>query len=286
MISKISPHIRRIRNQMGASVWFGKHQFREHGYFPCRMETEVDRHEGFLTHIIQDLLAARTGTFIDVGANIGQTFAKVLNAERDRPYLGFEPQLTCCFNIEQFIRLNCLYNARIVPIALSDSNCALPFYSMSETDDLASLVNLNGQPKYKSVVQVRIGDEVLEEAGVRDICAIKVDVQGTELQVLHGLTRTLRKKRPPVIFEMLPNFSGVNKRVMHALEECEKNQMLADSLFEFFRDAGYEIFALNEKTGEKVKINCFELNDIANFIGRNYIAFPNRLSDNLNPQQF
>lgn len=56
----------------------------------------------------------------------------------------------------------------------------------------------------ETVIQTREGDEVLDELGISQISAIKIDVEGTELDVLLGLQKTLLSHRLPVIFEVLP----------------------------------------------------------------------------------
>jgi len=71
----------------------------------------------------------------------GQNLAKILSIDKDRPYLGFEPQLSCCFNADQFIKANDLVNARVLPIALSDGNRLMSFFSNGETDECASLID-------------------------------------------------------------------------------------------------------------------------------------------------
>jgi len=100
------------------------------GYFPCRFTTSSNQHEQFLEVILRRVLEKRPGTFIDVGVNAGQTLAKVLSIDKERLYLGFEPQLSCCFNADQFIKANELVNARILPIALRDNNHLLSFFPM------------------------------------------------------------------------------------------------------------------------------------------------------------
>lgn len=257
--------------QLGKKANFGQYKFRLPGYFPSRFETASERHEAYLTRVLSRLFAEREGAFIDIGVNIGQTLAKVLSVDHTRRYIGFEPQLTCSFNVEQFLKLNDLHNATILPVALSDTNGMLAFYADSETDEMASLFKKDdtAPPSY---VQARVGDEVLAEMEIDEVCAIKIDVEGAELHVLHGLKHTLTEKRPVVIFEMLPNFSGIEQRVMNPPEECKANQALADAIYAFFEELQYHIYVINEKDGSEIKIDRFNLDDMENYCGFNYIA--------------
>lgn len=274
MINKLSYHLPRLIHQLGRPVRFGKHRFRMPGYFPCRFTTSSDRHERFLEVMLKEVLETRPGTFIDVGVNAGQTLAKVLGIDRDRHYLGFEPQLSCCFNADQFIKANGLTNAQVLPLALSDNNQLLPFFFTGETDECASLIGRKGalDNGTQTYVQCRIGDEVLNEMSVAAISAIKIDVEGAELQVLNGLKNVLTSWRPPVIFEVLPNFSGIGERTWHEPEICEKNRSTAGEIHSLLSEAGYQIFQIDEKSCSTSMIDKFDLDNINDFKGSNFIA--------------
>jgi FkbM family methyltransferase len=218
----------------------------------------------------------RTGVFVDIGVNIGQTLTKVLGIDRNRAYLGLEPQISCCYNIEQFLRLNELHNATVLPIALSDCNRMLTFYANGEFDEMAGLIGEGdecGAPgkRKASFVPARIGDEVLNELGITEICAVKIDVEGAELSVIRGLVKTLSSRHPSVIFEVLPNFFGITERIMHTQAECLKREASAKAIFELLSSLGYDIFQIDNEGGE-TRIDRFEMNDLINYVGANFIA--------------
>ena len=120
----------------------------------------------------------------------------------------------------------------------------------------------------------RIGDEVLDEIGLEEIAAIKIDVEGTELQVLTGLAQTLQKKKPALIFEVLPNFYG-HDRLMQDAEICSRNTSIAERLYKYLSDAGYEIRQIN-RCGDDIPIHKFDLDNRIDYIGSDYIASPRR----------
>jgi len=244
------------------------------GYFPCRFTSSSDQHERFLQVILRRILETRPGIFIDVGVNAGQTLAKVLSIDKDRRYLGFEPQLSCCFNADQFIKANDLVNARVLPIALSDGNRLMSFFSDGETDECASLIDRRGLvgKQTQTFVQCRIGDEVMNEMNISQISAIKIDVEGAELQVMEGLKTVFTSQRPPIIFEVLPNFSGIGERTWHGPEICEKNRTTAKKIYQLLSNTGYQIFQIDEDSCRESMINEFDLDDIEDFKGSNFIA--------------
>jgi FkbM family methyltransferase len=274
MINGLSYHIPRLLHQLGRPIRFGKHRFRMPGYFPCRFTTSSNQHERFLEVMLSEVLELRSGTFIDVGVNAGQTLAKVLGIDRDRHYVGFEPQISCCFNADQFIKANGLVNARVLPIALSNNNHLMSFFSGGETDECASLIDRKGlgDTQTQTYVQCRRGDEVLKEMGISSVSAIKIDVEGAELQVMEGLTGILTSQRPPIIFEVLPNFSGVDKRTWHEPEACERNRSTAENIYGLLCDAGYQIFQIDENSCSTTLIDKFDLDNISDFKGSNFIA--------------
>lgn len=274
MLARIESHARRISHILGRRVTFGSQRFRMPGYYASRLPNADDAHEDYMVAVLRRRLESSPGVFIDIGVNIGQTLTKVLGIDRDRAYLGFEPQISCCYNVDQFLRLNDLHNAAVLPIALSDCNRMLTFYSHGEFDEMAGLTTGNEcleGARSANFVPARIGDEVLRELGIDDICAIKIDVEGAELQVMRGLRETLRAGRPPVIFEVLPNFHGKTERIMHPPAECARNQASADAIYELLSGDGYDLFQIDDNGGE-TRIERFELNDRVNFAGANYIA--------------
>lgn len=275
MLEKIASHARRIKHQLGKNVRIGDTHFKFHGYHASQLEHSEKRHEVFLLEVLRRQLKSRPGAFLDVGVNIGQTLFKMLAIDRARTYIGFEPQIACCYEVERFLRLNHLQNAVVLPLALSNSNSISTFYTLGQYDETASLVNQSGatqEIRTASHVQTRIGDEVLQELMVSEVCAIKIDVEGAELPVLEGLRETLRTKRPSIIFEVLPNFYGLQDRIRHPAESCIRNQASADALFSLLSQLEYDIFHINEDSGLEAKIDRFELDDQDTFPGINFIA--------------
>lgn len=199
---------------------------------------------------------------------------KVISHEPARKYIGFEPQIECCFCVSDFIRRNDLGNAAVVPIALSDHNQIVDLYSNSGVDSMATIVDpldyRGNKRQIVTPVQTRRGDDVLAELGVRDICGIKIDVERGEYQVLAGLAGTIREHSPPIIFEMLPNFYGPD-RIMLPDDRCAQNQQAAKHIEGFFDNHDYEINQLYDD-GSIRPIKQFDLNDRERFIGTNYIA--------------
>jgi hypothetical protein len=115
------------------------------------------------------------------------------------------------------------------------------------------------------------GDDVLAELEIREIAAIKVDVEGLEYQVLRGFHRTLTTLGPPIIFEVLPNIA-VDGFMDLPVEVAQANSARASALHAYLVGLGYRIYELGS-SGEEREVSAFELDDPALLSsGSNFIA--------------
>jgi FkbM family methyltransferase len=267
-------HFQRVRHQLGEPLSLRSKKYRLRGYCANRLAAN-EHHEPHMTPIFELALRGRTGAFLDVGTNVGQTFTKVLAMDPGRRYIGFDPQLACCFFLDRFIRDNNLQNASVMPIALSEENKILALYSSGDYDEMASIDSvidsMGGKRSKVTYVAARVGDEVLEEMGITDVAAIKVDVEGAELQVFKGFKRTLQTSKPVLVFEVLPNFHG-HERHMLSPELCRTHNDRAAALYAFLSSIGYQINQITD-AGTYSPIERFDLDTPSRFIGSDYIAF-------------
>jgi FkbM family methyltransferase len=271
----LSRYIDLLKYQTYKSLSLKSGRYKVRGYTANRMALDFS-HEAFLVPVLSRILARSSGAIVDVGVNVGQTFLKVISLDAGRRYVGFEPQIDCCFFVGRFIRDNNIVNACVLPMALAEQNGLLPLYSGGSCDELASLVapsDIDARSgRIREWVNCRVGDEVLAELNIDAIAAIKVDVEGAELQVLRGLTRTLDKHKPALIFEVLPNFDGPH-RVRKNESICALNTAAADQLMEFLIDVNYSVFQIDSQ-GNESKILRFNLDDSRSFVSSDFVAYP------------
>jgi FkbM family methyltransferase len=276
LLQKLKYHVPHIKHQLGRPLEIGTRQYRLQGYYPNRLAYDFDT-EPFMAPVLKRVFAARPGAFLDVGANLGQTLVKMLAVDPDRTYVGFEPQLECCFHIEQFLRTNSLDRAQIVPVALSNANGMVPLFWDRPNDDTASIQPSHAyapdqQRPHMSWVPARIGDELIREMAIEEIAAIKIDVEGFELEVLSGLAGTIRQRHPVILFEVLSNYFW-NELIDEATRK-EKSAR-ADQIYAFFEEAGYAVHQLDGE-GNEHRVERFELDKKSKRgnEGRDYIARP------------
>jgi len=155
------------------------------------------------------LLKLRSGTFVDVGVNLGQTLLKVKVLDRDRRYVGFETNPRCCQYVEELIKVNGFPGCTIVPAGLADRNGLLTLYLRPNVslDPMATIISdfaEAGAPARRQAAAVFRGDDVVESVEAGEVAIIKIDTEGAELEVLRGLADTIARHRPFIICEVLP----------------------------------------------------------------------------------
>lgn len=211
-----------------------------------RLDTEDSREE-WTDAAFAAALAAKPGSFIDVGTNLGQTLLRLLSIDPDRDYVGFEPQLNCVFFVEQFIQQNRLAGKSVVPIGLSNRTGIAQLLRRSEYSDATASIIDGFRPAAfytgKQPIYVARGDDVLAELGISDISIIKIDVEGAELEVIDGLRQTIGKHTPFIFFEVLNNFLAVTGERTDDTVTAFREQRLR-SMETMLRGLGYAVFGV------------------------------------------
>src|SRR5215470_5330887 len=149
---------------------------------------------------VLDKLMQRGGTAVDVGANQG-FFAYALAEIADR-VVAFEPNPDYAL----FARVMLRGRAKVHRLALSDAPGRAAFRVPIDHDGTVlhfagSLKDAHSQfPRYRFYeVEVR----TLDSFGLTDVRFIKVDVEGSEREVLDGAAATIARDRPALLLELL-----------------------------------------------------------------------------------
>lgn len=159
-------------------------------------------------------------TWLDIGAHYGYTAIALsrLVGAAGRVF-AFEPVVSTAGSLATTRRLNGLTQLRVLPVALSDAR-TLSIETLPETRGMIDSTLCHGRKdggrnttvgeKYdvwrECVLAVSLDSLWQSICGERDrIDGVKIDVQGMEVSVLRGMTKTLKLHRPKLVVELHSN---------------------------------------------------------------------------------
>ena len=166
-------------------------------YFPYKIVKQARKGEPELL-MLRDMV--RPGcTAIDVGANRGiYSYALSWIARRVE---AFEPNPA----VAAFARAKLGKRVHVHEVALSDRDGTTAFYlpRSSKGHGLHLLGNLGNFHKTPDLDRLEVRVATLDSFGFGDVGFVKIDVEGSELDVISGARATIARDRPNMLVELL-----------------------------------------------------------------------------------
>ena len=168
---------------------------------------------------------------VDVGANIGAVSMMFHFAFPDADILALEPSKTNYayleYNIKKFpkidiMNLGAYSRPGYMPLSMPSPDQRPQLDVEIDTENFG-LLSLYGKGAHQEMAKVDCLDNIVS----RPVDILKIDVEGAELDVLHGATRIMREDQPVVLMELHSEnlrFSGRRK----------------EDYQDFFKDMNYE----------------------------------------------
>ncbi len=178
----------------------------------------------FLSHLRKGM------TVMDIGANIGVYalyFARKVGPN-GRVY-AFEPVPEYFERLKEHIALNNATNIVPVPLALFDRKGTV---KMSVAEG-ASSIFCYSTDQFVEVPATTLDDFVAEQ-GIKRVDALKLDVEGAELKVIHGADKTIRQFKPVMMVEL-------NEYTLRAAGTSP------EELFQTITSYGYKAFVIRNR---------------------------------------
>lgn len=213
---------------------------------PVSREITCSLSEPWMPQLLSKILPLQENIFLDVGVNLGQTLITVKALDPDREYVGFEPNPSCFTFPQDIIKENQFDHCLLFPVGLFSETgvLGLDFFSDSPIGSSATLVDQfrPSERVYSRIfVPVFRFDDLGDILGGREVGIIKIDVEGSELDVLKSLLNRVARDRPVIIIEILPVYS-------EKLTQRKNRQSLVEKLFAEQEYHLYRILKSDEKT--------------------------------------
>ncbi len=224
------------RHQSGWSLVLEQQHSFTHCFWPA-----IEAYEPDLQELLPKMLP-QGGVFVDCGANVG--LFSVIAGGSIGP-TGRVISIEANPTTYQLLCRNLLQNGlrEHFNVAVSTENGYADFY-VPEDGDVYGTLQPNGYVSADTPtirVETRRLDELLKECSVSRVDAIKIDVEGAEMDVLRGAVSTIDRFRPTLIVEYgLPTWSGFG----HSFDEL---MQFADS-----RDYELVIYSIATKCFRRI----------------------------------
>jgi FkbM family methyltransferase len=180
--------------------------------------------EKWMAPLLKRLLPLAPGTFVDVGANIGQTLLWLRSVDEQRPWIGFEPSPEACKAARRLIEINRFQNTTLIEAGLSDRAGSATLHAGGGTDSSATMRTPGPQQDVQTTVKLLNGADLADKELAQPVGILKVDVEGMELEVIRGLRAVIQRDRPLIIFETLPAANAESRDRQQALASELKSQ--------------------------------------------------------------
>jgi FkbM family methyltransferase len=138
--------------------------------------------------------------FYDIGANVG--FMSIEIASRYRgsvKVIAFEPILALARSVVRSAQLNGLDNIRVLPIMLGSTIGQGELFIPSHSIHASTVPRESGTSVFLCARTTL--DELVMSGGLPPPSVIKIDVEGSELEVFRGAERVIAQYAPTIVFE-------------------------------------------------------------------------------------
>ncbi len=192
----------------------------------------------------------KKGIVVDIGAHVGELLVNLFCVDKQRTYIGFEPNPSSYSYVQELISRNSFADASVFPIAISDRQFIGELNYSKKGDPTSSLLHKK-TAGHRIKVFTESFDDMAHRVANEPIAFIKIDVEGAELDVLNGMKNVVKQDRPFIYCELTNP------------HDPEKS----DALFKWLKELNYKTgrFMVSGKSCQIEWIDSFELHGCDNY---------------------
>lgn len=205
----------------------------EDGIFVCGDKSIYATSPTYEKHL-RKFFDLKEGVFIDVGANLGKYTIMMARRFKDKGLvIGIEPEHHTLELLRKNIKINKLKNVFVVGKACSSKNGKSTFY-LEGTTYSGGTHSLKKDKHHvgKTRIDVETLDSIVSRLKIKRVDLIKIDVEGSEIDVLKGAQKILRTYHPKIICESLnkeseEGIAKILKKFKYNVKRIHKENVLA-----------------------------------------------------------
>ncbi|MEP6616165.1 MAG: FkbM family methyltransferase [Ginsengibacter sp.] len=185
-------------------------------------------------------LIGQDSVVIDIGTNIGYYTLIAAQKARNGKVYSFEPVAVNFQALQQNLKLNNITNVIAYQAGISNARSVAKYFVSSP--DNRGMSGMRPAPNFSGLVEsieTMTLDEFSRDQNLKKIDFIKLDIEGNELNALHGMLEVLKKFKPVLFIELLgehlAGYGAEVKDVYHFLKEngYDPCQIHPDGSFNF-----------------------------------------------------
>ena len=194
---------------------------------------------GFLCNLYKN--AARGGSFLEVGANIGTD--TIVAAEFFQRCYCFEPLPAHVELLRKNMELNHITNVQLFPMAVSDRAGTARFFVNTRSTGSSSLYPNDRDMDQSEEVQAVTLDAAMP-LEIRDVTFMHIDTEGHDIKVLQGARQFIGRQgqRPLVRMEFQPRTLA-----LHGSHVAELLEFIRQFRYAPFMDAASHLVPLSQQ---------------------------------------
>ena len=187
--------------------------------------------------------------FHDVGANLGQTLIKVKTIGNNINYHAFEPNYLCSNYLSKLIKINNWINTHIYPIGIFNEDSLKYLEGKSEYDKSSSIMPDCAETTkiVRKITSFFTYESIKKLIGNENIDIIKIDAEGSELEVVQSYKNLIIKDSPLILLEILKFQKDNEKKIKRDQDLCTFIHGLNYEIYRIYKDSSNKLINLKKE---------------------------------------